>query len=111
MSKRGKNTNLFIIIFSIVLCLMPIMFCIIPITIAKEHQNYRNCRGIAIFCKQYYNVYIVTKETDTNYEYYYKSIKVKETNEAYYTIMIDWRTETEERHVLSKNQYVVVVSY
>lgn len=72
---------------------------------------YKNCRGIAIFCKQYYNVFQVKKETDTNYEYYYKSIKVKETNEAYYTIMIDWRTETEQEHIFSKSDYVVVVSY
>lgn len=72
---------------------------------------WKDCKGIAILCKQYYNVYLVKEETDTNYEFYYKSIKVKETKEAYYTIMVDWKTETEQEYTFDKNQYVVVVSY
>lgn len=74
-------------------------------------STYKECKSIAVINKSFYSVYGTAKENDTNYKYYYKSIKIKETEKEYIVVLVDWETETEQKEIYDKSKYVVIVSY
>ena len=101
-----KNTKHIIlsIIFSIFLIMVGIFVC-------GCQNDYKECKSIAIINNSYYKVYATATEDETNYMYYYKSIKVKETEDTYIVILTDWKTGTKEEFTFYKNKCIVIVNY
>lgn len=108
MKKRYK---IIIIVATIIISLTSGFFINKAITNINGVNTFKECQSVAVINKSFYSVYGTAKENDTNYKYYYKSIKVKETEKEYIVVLVDWETQTEQKEIYDKSKCVVIVSY
>lgn len=103
--------KIIIIVATIIISLTSGFFINKAITNIKGISTFKECQSVAVINKSYCSVYGTAKENDTNYKYYYKSIKVKETKSEYIIILVDWESETPKEQRYDKSKCVVIMSY
>ena len=106
MKKRYRILSAIGAALLVAVCIFLILFK----TVGKREEVIE-CKSVAVINNSYYKVFETAEESEINYEYYYKSIKVKETKEEYVIILIDWRTETEQEQTYNKSKWVVILSH
>lgn len=99
------------IIITIAIIILLLSSSIFTYKVFNKANNYKECQSVAVINKSYCSVYGTAKENDTNYKYYYKSIKVKETKSEYIIILVDWESGTPKEQRYDKSKCVVIVSY